>query len=129
MEYIGSTAVPLLCVRMGGHRSGYKNSNKCSSRILFDEYGVENCIIELIENYPCADRHELNRREGEIIQGRDCVNKNISGRTLKESHKAYYQANKEKRKKESRDYGNARGEERKAYMVAYRLRKKGNLPK
>ena len=43
-----------------------------------------NCKIELIEEYPCNDKMELHKREGQHIQSIDCVNKQIAGRTKQE---------------------------------------------
>ena len=59
--YIGSTAKKTLAMRMAHHRNDYKvwknqtakKQNKIMSYDLFDEYGVDNCFIELIENYAC----------------------------------------------------------------------------
>ena len=53
--YIGSTCEEL-SQRMARHRREYKRYTnnptimKTRSSILFDEYGLENCKIELIEN-------------------------------------------------------------------------------
>ena len=55
-----------------------------SSTHLFEEFGIENCKIELIENYPCQSIEELHRREGFYIQSIDCINRCIAGRTHKE---------------------------------------------
>jgi hypothetical protein len=49
-----------------------------------------------MENYPCHSSEELRRREGEIIRATDCINKNVAGRTPKESMKAYAQTEKGK---------------------------------
>ena len=38
------------------------------SYILFDEYGVDNCKIELIEACPCNSIDELRKRETHYIQ-------------------------------------------------------------
>ena len=86
--YYGSTIEPL-CKRIGKHRGHYKEHNKgTEGRVsvydIFDEFGVENWKIELVELYPCNSITELKRREGEIIKANDCVNKLIAGRTLKE---------------------------------------------
>lgn len=51
---------------------------------LFDEFGVENCKIELIKDYPCNGREELEREEGIHIKSTNCVNKVIAGRTSQE---------------------------------------------
>jgi adenylate kinase family enzyme len=75
--YYGSTTVTL-SRRMSEHR----NSKRC--KILFDKYGVENCFIELVEEYPCETKEQLNRKEGEYIRANKCINKNIAGRTQKE---------------------------------------------
>ena len=93
--YIGSTAQPL-SKRFSKHKTDYKvwlngKRNKVSVFDLFEEYGVENCKIELIENYECNSRNELERKEGEHIKNTDCVNKVIAGRTMKQ----YQQDNKE----------------------------------
>jgi hypothetical protein len=84
------------------HRSNYNkwlNKNGSSNTVftLFDKYGVENCKIELLENYPCANKSELEAREGHHQRETVCINKNIAGRTTKqynddhrEYRKAYY---------------------------------------
>ena len=46
-----------------------------ASFLLFDEFGVENCKIEWVENYPCNSKKELEAREGEHQRNTDCVNK------------------------------------------------------
>ena len=51
--------------------------------MLFDEFGVEYCKIEVIENYPRDRKHELLRREGHYIQQLGCVNRVQVGRTRK----------------------------------------------
>jgi hypothetical protein len=49
-----------------------------------DEFGIENCKIELIENYPCNSKEELLKREGWYIKVTECVNKMVAGRTKQE---------------------------------------------
>jgi hypothetical protein len=96
--YIGSTTQPLY-KRFSWHKSHYitwKNNNKRGKVMvydIFDEFGVDNCKIELIEEFPCENRIQLDRKEGEYIKTNDCVNKCIAGRTPKE----YYQANKDEK--------------------------------
>jgi hypothetical protein len=90
-EYIGSTTRPL-SERMAKHRTEYKKGNMAiTSRIVFDKHGVENCKIELIEDFPCERREQLDKREGEIQRERLCVNKYVAGRTTTE----YYLENRE----------------------------------
>ena len=76
--YYGSTT-ETISRRMTKHRS-----NNISSKILFDKYGVENCVIELVETYPCQSKEELNKKEGEYIRSNKCINKRIAGRKKKE---------------------------------------------
>ena len=92
--YYGSTT-NTLARRMSEHRR-----KECSSKILFDKYGVENCFIELVENYPCETKDELNKKEGEYIRNHKCVNKAIPGRTRKE----YYIDNSDKVKEYKKQY-------------------------
>jgi len=101
--YIGSTH-QALSRRLQGHRGHYqkyKNQNgeyNSSCDILkYDDY-----YIELLENYPCNSKEELNKREGELIRQYidKCVNKNIAGRTVEE----YMEDNKEYFKMKSKQY-------------------------
>ena len=106
--YYGST-IQKLNIRFNGHKNSYiyDNRKKSTSKLLFDEFGIENCRIELVELYPCNSIKELNLREGYYIKNNECVNKNIAGRSLKEYrsenkekisnwHKIHYNNNKER---------------------------------
>lgn len=92
--HIGSTCENL-SKRMSRHRSDYGTWLKGSKRHytsvfdMFEEFGVKNCKIELIEKYICSDPWELRRQEGYHIQQHNCVNKYIAGRTQQESSKIY----------------------------------------
>ena len=86
--YIGSTTQSL-SRRFSKHKASYKlwKDGKCgrsTSYDLFDEFGIDNCKIELIEEYECESKMELERKEGEHIKLNNCVNKHIAGRTQKE---------------------------------------------
>ena len=86
--YIGSTCEEL-SQRMARHRHKYQhylNKGRKHTNVveLFDEIGVQNCKIELIENYPCESKSVLQKREGHYIKTEECVNKKIEGRTGKE---------------------------------------------
>jgi enoyl reductase-like protein len=80
--YIGSTVKKYLSERMSNHRAHYKlfkNGEKrssLSSYNLFDKYGIENCEIVLIENYPCATKDELHSRERYWFDTVENCNKN-----------------------------------------------------
>ena len=68
---------------MAKHIAKYKeclnNKKDCDRRInyIFDDYGVENCKVELNENYPCENRDELLKREGHHTKANECVNKSF----------------------------------------------------
>ena len=42
---------------------------------------MDNCRIELIEDYGCAAKEELFRQPGYNIKTNECINRNVSGRT------------------------------------------------
>ena len=87
--YIGSTCDRLLSQRMARLRYSQGKANWSSSFSLFEEFGIQNCKIELIEKYPCENRHQLSMREGFYIQNTNCVNKQTAGRT-KAEYKAQF---------------------------------------
>jgi len=94
--YIGSTTKKYLSQRMDKHRNSHKYFKNgkyhfVSSFELFEEYGIENCFIELLEAKECISKDELTQLEGKYIRTLDCVNKHIPGRTKQE----YYEDNKE----------------------------------
>lgn len=68
LPYIGSTTQPL-SRRMAEHRS---LRNSCRSSIIISKGDAK---IVLIENYPCDNKEELIKRERQIIESVDCVNK------------------------------------------------------
>jgi hypothetical protein len=117
--YIGSTVMQL-CRRLSGHVGNTKDKyRQCASRDIILR---KNYKIILIENYPCANKEELQRKEREYIEKIDCVNKSIPQQTLyewrdknkdkvisinkkyldknkdklRERRKIYYEANKDK---------------------------------
>ena len=116
--YYGST-VDTLARRMNGHRS----KNKCSSKILFDKYGVENCFIELVEEYPCETREQLNKKEGEYIRANKCINKRIAGRTIKE----YYVEHHDKMKEYHKEYRIDNKDKYKEYSKQYKIDNRDNI--
>ena len=128
--YYGST-ISKLCKRMGQHREHYRNgSYNCTVKKIFDTYGLENCKIELVENFPCDSRKELEAREGFYIKNNVCVNKIVAGRTKKayreaneEEIKAYkkgwYEANKDQILAKQKAYKETHEEEIKAYKKGW----------
>ncbi len=93
--YIGSTTQQL-CRRLAQHKV---KTNSCSSKEIINSGGA---YIELIENYSCNNKEELNKREGEIIrQFKDSIiNKQIPLRTKQE----YNIDNKDRKNERSRKW-------------------------
>ena len=136
--YIGSTCNPL-CKRLYEH----KNRLKYSSKKLFE---LSNEVkIELVEEYPCKNRMELNKKEGEHIRlnKEKCVNLIIPDRTRKEweednkesikvkrdiNNKKYREANREIINLKKKEYHKVNKEKEKEYYEANKeklnLRKK-----
>ena len=116
--YIGSTAQPL-------HKRFYQHkthSNTCTSLEII-KHG--DAYIELLENFPCQSKKELNRREGQHIRNSEnCVNKNIAGRTPQESCAQYYVAHQAKLCEKQKIYDIAHRaeklEKQKIYNLAHR---------
>ena len=69
-----------------------------SAKKMFDEYDVENCIIECIEDYPCKSKKELEARQGHHTKLNGCFNKRIEGRTDKEYRDDIVEREKERHK-------------------------------
>jgi len=90
--YVGSTT-QALSARMASHRRDAKLDRECTSKkiLVFDD-----AYIELIEVVEFADKAELRAVEGKHIRECNCVNKNIAGRTRKETVAAHYSANRDK---------------------------------
>ena len=93
--YLGSTCLTLT-KRLHNHKNSLQHfentGNKyCSAMEMLKH---KDYYIELIENFPCQSKDELNKREGELIRihKTNLVNVYIAGRTNQE----YYQENKER---------------------------------
>jgi len=105
--YIGSTTQPLY-KRFSKHKKDYtswKNNNRGKITVfdIFEEFGFDNCKIELIEECPCENKIQLHRKEGEYIKNNNCVNRCIAGRTYKE----YCESNKDKEHERKKKYREA----------------------
>jgi len=116
-KYIGSTTQATLALRLAGHVRDYRRwkKGKFDNVSSFTILEGGNYQIELLETCPCNSKDELNAREGHYIRTLECVNKNIAGRTRKETQKAWYESHKT----EIQAYDEAHKTERKAYMKAY----------
>jgi hypothetical protein len=99
--YIGSTIQPIY-KRFYTHKNDFKRWKGGKQQNYLSSYELmkyDDVYIELLEEYPCKNKMELLRREGELIREMKCVNKHIAGRTRKE----YREDNKDKRKKYRED--------------------------
>ena len=86
--YYGSTTESL-SQRMARHRHSYKRHlqgkyGKIQVFDLFDEFGIENCKIELVEHCACNSKEELLKCEGSYIRNNKCINEKHVTRTRKE---------------------------------------------
>jgi hypothetical protein len=98
--YIGST-IQNINNRFSNHKSDFKKNRRfCQSKKIFEKYGIENCIIELIEKIECENKNILKNFEKKYIElFEKSVNKNIPNPTpndRKEQKKKYRENNKEK---------------------------------
>ena len=87
--YYGST-IETLKERLRKHK---KIDNPCVSKNILDRGDYK---IELIENYPCNNKYELEEQEATYIRNNTCINITIPHRTKKEYKKQYYKNNQEK---------------------------------
>lgn len=96
MVYYGSTISPL-CKRFHNHNKDMEYGKYYSSHEIL-KFG--DAYIELVENYPCNSKKELDRREGQIQREnkQHCINLRIAGRTQKEYNEANKHVRSEYRK-------------------------------
>ena len=132
MYYIGS-CITKLEKRFYRH----KQEKKCTSRIVID---AGDSYIELIENFPCNSKIELNKREGELQRQykNDIVNRQIVGRTreeyaedhkehIAEYQKEYREDNKEHIVEYQKEYRKQHYEDNKEPMAEYREKNKEHI--
>ena len=119
--YVGSTTTDLE-LRMVKHKCDAKKRPELSKFYPFmDEHGVEHFEIEIVEEFPCESKTELERREGEIIKAIGTLNQRIAGRTKEEYMKEFEEYLKNTRRNIKRN-GRLTTEN-----IIYR--KKGNIKK
>lgn len=108
LQYIGSSTQPK-AKRMAQHRLDKKNYELGKRKSWISSFLVlehDDARIDIIEEYPCESKAQLDKIEGEYIRKLDCVNKKIPGRTPKEwrsdnsdiirrNKKQHYEKNKE----------------------------------
>jgi hypothetical protein len=89
MIYVGST-INTLSKRFDNHKSDCKCGKSAIN--LYSHIKNNDWVdwyIELYEVYPCNNKKELNRREGQVIREIGTINKCIAGRTMKEYNQEF----------------------------------------
>jgi len=145
--YVGSTTMTL-SRRIAEHRSGSKTKNMKIYQVVNGKW--DDWYIELYEVYPCDNREQLNKREGEVIREIGTLNYRIAGRTpmewrednidkvkltnqksrennaekIKEQDKLYRENNAEKIKEQSKLYYENNAEKIKKYKQEYYAKQK-----
>lgn len=134
--YVGSTTMTLPR-RIAEHRFASVSNN---SRKLYQSVNGDwdNWYIELYEVFPCENKQELNKREGQIIREIGTLNYEIAGRTYKEwrednpdkvklTAQKYHENHREERLEASRQYNINNNEARKEYKKKYREEHKAEI--
>jgi len=106
LVYYGSTC-ETIANRLSSHKRAYKHYNINNTKKYRSSFLILNCEdykIELMEEYPCNNKSQLCKKEGEYQKSNECVNKNIAGRTSYESKKNWENNNKEHHKAYHREY-------------------------
>ena len=120
--HIGCTTKQYLSQRMAKHKYDYTYYKKkredtgfafVYSYLLFDEYGVDNCKIELLEAYPCNSIDEIRKREAHYIKTIPNINNchnwtperiEEKKQTERKQSKEFYEKNKTELNKKSLEY-------------------------
>jgi len=99
--YIGSTTISLKA-RLGEHRRHFRcwKNEKRNYLTAFEIFELDNVDIQLIENYPCNSRIELEIKEGEYINNNNCINKNVPGYNIETINNIVYYKKTRLREKE-----------------------------
>ena len=109
--YVGST-IQSLAVRFGGHKKNSKIDKYMNMKLYIEvNNDWSNWYIELYENFPCENREQLLKREGEIIRLIGTLNVKIDGRDKKQYYidnldksKQYYIDNADKIKEQKKQH-------------------------
>jgi len=117
--YYGST-IETLAQRLAKHKYEYKKYNEDNSRKYYTSFLVLDCEdykIELVEEYGCNNKQQLDKKEGEYIKNNECVNNRIAGRTKKE----YNIDNADKIKEHKKQYNIENASKIKEQTKQYRI--------
>jgi len=142
--YIGSTTQHYLCQRMACHRSrtrDKKHQYRQKIHDILEEQGLSNIRIELIEKYPCNSRHELEKREDDLMLSHDLHGKGNKNRACRSPQqyqkdhpekcrgyqKKYRETHKELIQKKQHEYYMNNIEKIKKNNQEYRIKNKDKL--
>ena len=117
--YVGSCTQPLT-KRFSGHKSHCKRGGSGSLYKHIIDNDWSDWYIELHEYYPCNNKDELCKREGEVIREIGTINKNVAGRSRKESYESNREHHLAKKKEWRANNPN--------YMKEYYARKRSATP-
>ena len=122
--YIGSTIQPLH-KRLRGHRYSFETQTRETTSYEIIKY--DDNYIELLEEYPCENKNQLNKREGELIRLHinSCVNRYIAGRTQAEYRNE--PKHREKAVQVSKDYRVANKQKVKEMMHEYNIKNRETI--
>jgi hypothetical protein len=122
LVYYGSTT-ETISRRLSKHiTDDNRYNNKITTRYV-NSFKILECNdykIELVEEYPCNNRQQLCKKEGEHIKANECVNKCVAGRTAEE----YYQDNIDKIKEYDKKYKEDNADKIKQYREDNRQQQK-----
>ena len=121
--YIGSTTQPLH-KRWCQHKSDFKTREGFCNSSEIIKYG--DAYIELIEDFSCKSKKELNKKEGEHIRSNNCVNK-VSNLGKEQTEKIWRETHKEHIAKRMREYRAKNPEYFKQYDKQYQIDHKEHL--
>ena len=98
---------------------------------FMNEQGIDNFEIDVVEEYPCESKQQLEKREGEIIRQMGTLNQKITGKTRKEYKeefrdylREFARENKKKWRIENREHYL---EKERGYKKTYRKKYKDKL--
>jgi hypothetical protein len=119
LVYYGSTTQSI-SQRLAKHLNSYKNYNEDNTKSYYSSYLVLECEdykIELVEEYACNNKQQLEKKEGEYTKTNECVNKCVAGRTRKEYRLDNVNKIKEKKKQYANDNADKLKEQQKQWRV------------
>ena len=116
LVYFGSTTQRLSQRKAEHVKDSKKEHYNGSSKIIINN---GNWKMELIQDYPCLNRLELETLEGEYIKNNKCINLMIPARTKKQ----YRDANRDKIRENQKKWRANNPD----YIKNWRANKKNNL--